>query len=192
MIRWLLVAALAVMPAAAMAAQPQASSIEARLQRVEDELAIRHILIEYARALDERDFDAYVGLFAKDGEWINGKEIHKGHDDIRKLLIGIFGKPQPGFVNKKSVEFVSNPDITLNGDHAKARSFHMLIWRGPDGVPQPTLIGRYDDEFIREDGQWKILRRVDNPVMPLPEEWAKVMAARNATAGTGQAKSPGQ
>jgi hypothetical protein len=33
------------------------------------------------------------------------------------------------------------------------------------------LGGRYEDEFIREDGEWKILRRVDYPVMPTQEEW---------------------
>ncbi len=42
---------------------------------IEDEFAIRHILVEYARALDDRNFDAYVALFAKDGEWTNGKEV---------------------------------------------------------------------------------------------------------------------
>ena len=52
--------------------------------------------------------------------------------------------------------------------------------RGPDGSPTPTLAGRYEDELIREDGQWKILRRVDFPVMPTAEEWGKIMQARRA------------
>ena len=43
--------------------------------------------------------------------------------------------------------------------------------RGPNGEPTPMLGGRYEDEFIREDGEWKILRRVDYPVMPTQEEW---------------------
>lgn len=41
-------------------------------------------------------------------------------------------------------------------------------------------VGCYEDEFIREDGQWKILRRVDYPVMPTAEEWLKYIRERNA------------
>lgn len=52
--------------------------------------------------------------------------------------------------------------------------------RGADGGPTPALAGFYEDEFVREDGQWKILRRVDNPVMPTSEEWRAQMAARQA------------
>ena len=40
--------------------------------------------------------------------------------------------------------------------------------------------GYYDDEYVREDGQWKILHRVDHPMMPTAAEWAKEMAARRA------------
>jgi len=52
--------------------------------------------------------------------------------------------------------------------------------RGENGSPRPALAGFYEDEFIREDGQWKILRRVDNPVMPTAEEWRREMAERRA------------
>jgi hypothetical protein len=50
--------------------------------------------------------------------------------------------------------------------------------RGPKGEPTPALAGRYEDELIREDGQWKILRRVDHPVMPTAAEWNKVIEER--------------
>ena len=68
----------------------------------------------------------------------------------------------------------------MNGDRATARSRHLLLMRGPDGSPVPELAGLYEDEFIREDGEWKILRRVDNPIMPTPEEWRREMAERQA------------
>ena len=182
--RWLLVAALAGMPVAAMAA-PKAGSIEARLQRVEDELALRRIPIEYARALDERNYDAYVGLFAKNGEWINGKTVKKGPEEIRQLLVGIFGDPKPGFVNMQSMEVVSNIDVTVDGDHATGTCLHVLLRRASDGTPAPALTGRYEDEYIRENGEWRILRRVDKPIMPTPEEWAKKMAAEKSQPKSG-------
>ncbi len=179
MIRWLLAAVLAAAPVTAMT-QPRPGSIEARLQRVEDEIAISRIPIEYSRALDARDFAAYTALFAKNGEWVNGSLVRKGPEEIMKMLIGVYGPQQPGYVNRQSLEITTNIDVKVNGDHATARSQHLLIRRGPDGTPQPALAGRYEDELIREDGQWKILRRVDYPIMPTAEEWLAMMRARGA------------
>jgi hypothetical protein len=66
----------------------------------------------------------------------------------------------------------------VQGDRATARSRHLLLMRGEGGSPVPGLTGLYEDEFVREDGEWKILRRVDHPIMPTPEEWRKIMAER--------------
>jgi hypothetical protein len=68
-------------------AQGRGLTLEQRVQRVEDELAITRILIDYAATQDARDYDAYAALFAKDGEWINGKSVYKGRAAIRKLLV---------------------------------------------------------------------------------------------------------
>jgi uncharacterized protein (TIGR02246 family) len=170
----LLLAAALPLPAAA----TPAPTIEARLQRAEDELAIRRLLIDYAWTQDARDFAGYAALFAKDGEWINGTTVHKGPEDILKMLTGIYGAPQPGYVNRESFHLTTNIEIDVNGDRATARSRHLLITRGPDGRPTPTLAGRYEDVLIREDGKWKFLRRVDTPIMPTAEEWSKIMRER--------------
>jgi len=164
-------------------AQASGLTIEQRLQRVEDELAIRRVLIDYASTQDARDYVAYAALFARDGEWVNGKTVHKGREAIHKMLVDLYGTPPPGFVNGDSFHITFNPEINLNGDRATARSRHLLVLRGPSGTPTPALAGRYEDEFIREDGQWKILRRVDYPVMPTSEEWLKFIRERNAASG---------
>jgi hypothetical protein len=44
----------------------------------------------------------------------------------------------------------------------------------------PALAGRYEAELIREDGQWKILPRVDYSIMPPAEEWMKFIRERKA------------
>jgi len=173
--------ALAVLAALALpayaVAQPKLP-VDQQLRRVEDELAIRRLLVDYAWTQDARDFPAYAALFARNGEWVNGTTIHKGPDDILKMLVGIYGQPQPGFVNRDSFHITTNIEIDIDGDRATARSRHLLLTRGPDGRPRPTLAGRYEDQLIREDGKWKFLRRVDTPVMPTAEEWGKMMRAR--------------
>jgi uncharacterized protein (TIGR02246 family) len=175
------VAVIAMMPALC-AAQTSTQSIEQRLQRVEDELAIRRILVDYSATQDARDFAGYAALFARNGEWVNGKNVHKGREAIIKMLVGLYGTPPPGYTNSESYHITSNPQIDVNGDRATARSRHLLVMRGPRGEPTPALAGRYEDELIREDGQWKILRRVDYPVMPTSEEWMKFIQERRARA----------
>jgi uncharacterized protein (TIGR02246 family) len=157
-------------------------SDHARLQKVEDELAIRRIITDYAANLDAQNFAAYAALFAKDGTWATGSSVRKGPAEIQQMLVGLYGTPPAGFVNAESYHLVSNMAVNVDGDHATARSRHLLILRGPDGHPTPTLAGYYDDDYVREDGKWKILHRVDHPVMPTADEWRKEMAARNAAA----------
>lgn len=172
----LMLAVLLAAPPPAPAARP---SIEQRLQRAEDDLAIRRILVDYSWTQDKRDFAAYAALFARNGEWVNGATVRKGPEEILKMLVGLYGEPQPGFVNRDSFHITSNPEVDVDGDRATARSRHLLIMRGPDGRPQPMLAGRYEDELIREDGKWKILRRVDYPIMPTGEEWREMMRIRS-------------
>ncbi|MBU0557788.1 MAG: nuclear transport factor 2 family protein [Alphaproteobacteria bacterium] len=173
--------AIAGLSAPSLAETPKAAlTVEQRLQRVEDELAIRRIIVDYAATQDARDYAGYAALFATNGEWVNGKTVHKGREAIYKMLVNLYGTPPEGFVNNESYHLSSNAQIDIDGDRATAHSRHLLVWRGPNGDPVPALAGRYEDEFIRENGEWKILRRVDYPVMPTPEEWMKVIRARQA------------
>ena len=61
-------------------------SVAVRLQRVEDHIAIERLLMEYGRALDNRDFAAYSQLFATNGSWsggigtFTGARRHQGGD----------------------------------------------------------------------------------------------------------------
>ncbi len=164
-------------------AQPPSMAVQsadARIRQLEDQLAIQRILVEYAARIDAQDFDGYADLFAREGEWRNGATVRKGRAEIKDLLVGLFGNPPEGFVNMESYHLVSNPQVDVQGDRATARSRHLLIMRDEGGSPVPELTGLYEDEFIREDGEWKILRRVDNPIMPTPDEWRKEMAERQA------------
>ncbi len=162
------------------AERPGALTTEQRLQRVEDQLAIQRILVDYSATQDARDYAGYAALFATSGEWVNGRNVYKGREAIHKMLVDLYGAPPPGYVNSESYHITSNAQVEVDGDRATARSRHLLVMRGPNGEPTPMLAGRYEDQFIRENGQWKILRRVDTPVMPTAEEWGKFMRERRA------------
>lgn len=177
MIRWLLAATLAAASVGA-AAQPAAGSLETRMQRVEDELAISRILVDYAAFLDGRDYARYADLFAPDGEWTNAAGTHKGPAAIRQMLERTLGPP--GAPNASNYHLISNPRIDLAGDRATATSRYLFMMRGTGGQPTPSLAGIYRDELVRQGGKWKIARRVADDIMPTPEEWRKFIAAQQA------------
>jgi hypothetical protein len=54
----------------------------------------------------------------------------------------------------------------VDGDSAMARSRYLFVVASADNKPVPSLAGRYVDEFVREDGQWKIKRRTTHGVLP--------------------------
>jgi len=152
-------------PVGALAA-PKPGSIEARLQRVEDQLAIQRVLIEYGKFLDAKDYASYAALFARDGEWIGGFGHYTGPAAIQKMLEDKLGKAAPGYINKSSYHLMSSPLITVTGDTATAESRYLFFTASADNKPIPTLAGRYVDSFVREGGAWKIRRRVTHGVIP--------------------------
>ncbi len=176
MIRWIPMALFVGLPGTAIA-QAKPDSIEARLERVEAQLAIQQIQVDYAGFLDSRDYTQYVALFTPDAEWMNANGSHKGREAIRKML-SMLG-PE-GAQNKSNYHLVSNPRVIVNGDTATATSRYLFMMRGPDGTPRPSLTGIYTDELVRLDGKWLIKRRVANDIMPTPDEWRKIIAEQRA------------
>ncbi|MBN8820254.1 MAG: nuclear transport factor 2 family protein [Sphingomonas sp.] len=176
-VKALIAVALFALPITAQA-QPKAGAIEARLERVEADLAIRRVLVDYAAFLDGRDYTRYAGLFTADGEWRNGTGSHKGRPAIRAMLATVLG-PE-GTENKANYHLVSNPQIDVTGTTATATSRYLFVMRGPGGQPRPSLAGVYRDDLVRIDGRWMIRRRVASDIMPTPEEWATFIAAQQS------------
>ena len=165
-------------PAAAGPPPAPAPTEAARIQKLEDQLAIQRVLVEYGARLDARDYGGYADLFAHGGTWQNGNTVRRGHAEIEQLLTGLFGDLPDDYVNASDYHLSTNPQVDVDGDHARVRSRYLLVMRGEGGSPRPALAGVYEDEFVREDGVWKILHRVDKPLMPTADEWRRQMAAR--------------
>ncbi|HWV87615.1 MAG TPA: nuclear transport factor 2 family protein [Capillimicrobium sp.] len=134
-------------------------SIEARLQRLEDTEAIRRLFQAYQRALDSMDFRAYSRLFARDGVFVAGDMVATGPDEIFALVDAM---PQSGLLTEKTGDdfhLVSNIDIEVDGDRARATSTWSYIVRAEDDTPRLEKLGHYEDELVREDGEWRFARR---------------------------------
>ena len=134
-------------------------SIEARLQRLEDTEASRRLFQAYQRALDAMDFRGYASLFARDGVFVAGDQVATGPEAIFALVDGM---PSSGLLTEQvgdDFHLVSNVDIEVDGDRARATSTWSYIVRAPDDTPRLEKLGHYEDELVREDGVWRFARR---------------------------------
>lgn len=149
-----------------------ADSVEARLQRVEDELAIRRILEDYAHYLDSRDFKGYVSLFTPDGNWTNAVGSYTGHDAIYQMLLDDVSAD--GAPNTSNFHFITSARIDLDGDRATSHCRYTFVFASPTRQPVVALAGAYHDEMVRYEGAWKISKRVAEEILPTHEEWEKI------------------
>jgi hypothetical protein len=148
-------------------------TVEARLQRLEDREAIRQLLMDYGRFLDQRDFAAFSQLFAeKDGEWIGGLGKAKGQQAIFKLMEDTIGRDTKK-TGASNYHVFTNESIHVDGNRAKAVTKWMFVVQAKTGRPQPLYLGHYEDTMVRENGRWKFLKRVvygdipaDDPLAP--------------------------
>jgi len=160
------------------------SGVEARLQRQEDMEAIRRVLREYGKTLDAGDLRGYANLFAVDGEWVGGFGAVKGRDQIAPFMEKNMRTPNPAVEGAaaaaapprpgpRGVHLLTNEIIDIDGDRATSWSKWTYITRNAENKPSIALEGHYDDTFVRENGQWRFLRRVVTADIPYSDPLAK-------------------
>jgi ketosteroid isomerase-like protein len=149
-----------------------AAVLEARVRQLEDQDAIRKILVDYGVHLDAQDYARYAALFAKDGVWTGGYGTAKGPAAIQAMLEKAMGKPAPGFINKTKSHLMTTMVVTVTGDMATARSRFLVLTADETGKPVPSRAGRYVDQFVREPGGWKIKSRTTYGVIPYADDSA--------------------
>jgi hypothetical protein len=157
------------------AAEP--SEAEARIQALEDHVRIEQLLMRYAAALNTRDADTYVSLFTPDAELELRRSIgeppflgpFKGRDALRKQWFpdgagAVDASGRRPFGPMRHV--TTNYEIDVRGDTATVRAFFIeVVSNGPNippGSKPPTIhaMGRYEDELVKQDGQWLFSKRV--------------------------------
>jgi uncharacterized protein (TIGR02246 family) len=166
-----LISALAIL-GAVLAQQPlraaDLESLAARVQVLEDREDIRALILAYGAAHDHRDYRTFASLFAKQGEWVGGLGSAKGPDAIFELMNRTIGHdPKPN--GSGTFHVMTNDQIKINGDRASATTKWIYITPNDENAPKLVFLGHYDDQFIRENGQWKFLRREAPADIPVPK-----------------------
>ena len=147
-------------------ATPQA--LVSRLEALEAREAIRALWAEYGRTLDARDFVAFSKLFARNAEFGSGPGAAKGPAAIGAFLEKAIGGNYPDSKGK-NFHLYFNESIEVHGDRATAVSKGGYVMATADNTKADfLLLAEYRDELIKEDGQWKFLKRVIRGEIPVP------------------------
>ncbi|MEO3388820.1 nuclear transport factor 2 family protein [Mesorhizobium sp. CAU 1741] len=137
--------------------QARLAALEARMRRLEDEIAIYRLLASYPLAVDSCDENATASLWAPDGTYDYGGRPHVGAQDVGSL---VNLHSHRGYVAKGCAHVMSLPFISVEGDRAVATGYSRLYVRAGDGWKiERVSANRW--ELIRVAGDWKVTSRTN-------------------------------
>ncbi len=133
-------------------------SLEARVRRLEDRIAIRELIARYGFSIDDRDMNAIGDCFCRDGRFRSRDGVldASGREAILEQFRGRFAVlgPSNHFTHDCIIEFGCD-------EHDKATGLvnsHAEVVR--HGVPMLTAL-RYSDCYRRDgDGRWRFSDRL--------------------------------
>jgi len=146
------------------------AELEKRITRIEDIEAIKRLKARYCAICDDKhNPDLITTLFAKDGIW-EGADLgsHQGHAAIRALFQSF--QERISF----SQHNVMNPIIEVAGDRAKGSWYLLGPFTFRKGNRALWLAARYDDDYVKVNGEWKFqhLRAIGRMAAPYAKGWA--------------------
>ncbi|MEO0061661.1 MAG: hypothetical protein RLZZ08_221 [Pseudomonadota bacterium] len=134
-----------------------------RLALVEDRNEIERLQYAYGYFIDNRMFREMADLFSEGNCWIEigQRGRYVGRERIHQFLLQVLGDGRWGLQKDEVINHVQQqPIITIAPDrsHAWSRARAQVQGNSPPGTPHFLLAdGIYENEYVRENGQWKIL-----------------------------------
>ena len=131
--------------------------MEERLEALLDREAIRAVIIDFARAVDRRDWDLLRSCFHPDGRDDHGVFAGDAGEYVEWVAANL-----PQFA-ERTMHFVGNVIVELEGpDVARSEAYVVGYHRytREDGIRADWIAaGRYLDRFEKRGGAWKIAAR---------------------------------
>jgi ketosteroid isomerase-like protein len=131
-----------------------AGSLEARLQRLEDEREILDTLYKYGHSIDYGIREQWIDCWTEDAVLHWPHATFTGHEEIGHAFDTHSHAPEAYHKH-----FLVEPRIRVDGDRATADSYFTRLNDSPSG-PVVRSFGRYRDVLVRcDDGRWRINER---------------------------------
>lgn len=134
-----------------------AHSLEERLTRIEDELAVRNLLTKYGMACDLNSTEALLELLEEDVEMeVDGNWRMSGHEEAKQLLEG----PIHQAFESRCAHLLSPYAVEVDGDEATATGYTVVILGEAEGEGFGVERLSFNRWGLRKrDGRWRIARR---------------------------------
>lgn len=145
------------------------------MQDSQDELAVRHLAAAYSDAVNRRDPEGMVAVFAPDGiiEKPGFGDPVQGMDKILKRYRRL--QRERDFL----CQLTHSGIVWIKGDRATARWWFSEIKKPVDSETWLSMIGVYQDEVRRTELGWRFARRMQTTIMEqaIPGESVMTMHA---------------
>ena len=169
------------------------NELEAKLQKTEDIEAIKKLQNAYSYYLEHWQEEELIGLFSHADDVtveINDFGQFKGWNDVRECYRFEDHYPEypglktaPGEYLHIMMPIAGIVDLDPNGKTAKGRWYGFFLGaQRKKGVLRAMIAcGIWENEFVKEDGIWKIKKIFWNDIIssPIDEGWVKTPALLN-------------
>lgn len=126
--------------------------IERLLARAE----ISDLIASYCINFDDQNWEEFAKLWADDAAFLVEDHAFEGKQAVLDFLTSCLPE---GYISK---HMISTPLIELADDGLSARARTDVVWI--DANFRNAIVGRYNDEIVKQNGKWKFLRREETPV----------------------------
>lgn len=167
------------------ALKKELASLKAEAERVKDANDIKRLQRSYGYYLDKGMWDHMVDLFAEDATIEIGLDgVYQGKDRIREYLYALGGGETGLAHGQLNIHFQLQPVIHVAEDGQTAQGrWRAILATGQYGESARWGGGVYENDYVKEDGVWKIakLHWYQTFIVPYDKGWA---GSEDVTGGT--------
>jgi uncharacterized protein (TIGR02246 family) len=125
------------------------------LERLVATKEIEDLISRYCISFDDQDWETFAGLWTEDAAFVVGDMAFEGRDTMLEFLTTCLPE---GYVSK---HMISRPLVEIQSD-TTARARTDVVWIAANF--ENTIVGRYVDTIVKENGRWLFQRREEEPV----------------------------
>jgi len=116
---------------------------------------IEDLITRYCFTFDEQDWDGFAELWTEDASFVVGEMRFEGRDTMLEFLRGCL---PAGYVSKH----LCGRSLVEVDSETSARAQTDVVWIAANF--ENTIVGRYVDAIVKQDGAWRFRRREEIPV----------------------------
>jgi hypothetical protein len=141
------------------------SNVEARLQRLEDIEAIKKLKAKYWRCMDKKLWDEMEEVYTEDAKQVAGDWQVQGRKAIVQAIQEALTEPS-GVAS--TAHGGHSPEIEITSETSAKGTWALQDYLAWKSGTKMLGFGHYEDEYIKEQGGWKIK---NTKITRLFEEW---------------------